>query len=264
MRCATCDQDNGCQHIQKATDVELLQKHLIEVSEAAAGITPRSVQVSPENVEYVPGNRDVRTPPKAGESRGPSVVFGARGPEGPQGKPGPEGKPGKDADVSDVVELARAAMEEVLALFAENVPSLILNCLQRAGAIDENGKAIFVAGKDGRDGVGRDGVDGKDGLGIPGPRGEAGKDGESIVGPKGDTIVGPRGEKGEKGEKGDTIVGPQGSAGKDGEFSQSEIANLEVRFRNIWKNDIQAALRVIRDSATSEPSLLRGVRKDFA
>jgi len=56
-------------------------------------------------------------------------------------------------------------------------------------------------------------------------------------------IVLPQGEKGERGSDGaaSTIAGP---AGKDGEgVTHNDIIHMEAKFRNIWKNDIQTALR---------------------
>lgn len=108
-RCATCNEssENGCEDIAKQTDPEAFQKQLIETSEKAAGIKPRSI-VGPEGSEYVPGNNRDKVPPAAAE-----------GPVGPTG-----------ADVVEIIEVV--------------VPALIRSELQRAGAIDANGKAILV------------------------------------------------------------------------------------------------------------------------
>jgi hypothetical protein len=198
MKCATCNKTNGCEHIQPATDMEKFQEGLIEKSERAAGV-PEPTQV------YVPGRRDYTVAPVAGESRGPSVVIGAKGDRGEQGAPGPVGPAGKDADIQEAIEAAERSMESRLAAFEQGVESLLTKTLQRVGVIDENGRAILLPGKDGRDGTnGRDSV-------VPGPQGLTGARGER-------GLQGERGERGEQGERGLTgATGTQGLRGDKGD-----------------------------------------------
>jgi hypothetical protein len=189
--CASCGTDLsiGCDHFQ-STDFAGQQEKVIEISEAAAGktkIVPKSspafVAGSSDKVDiYVPGKREFTAAPKAGESRGPSVVIGARGPAGPEGKIGPEGKPGKDADIQEAIDAAAQTMEQRIADFESGVQAFIRRELQLAGALDANGKAILIAGPPGRDGASIKGDRGSDGLSIKGDRGS---DGLSIKGDRG-------------------------------------------------------------------------------
>lgn len=192
--CASCGTDRsiGCEHFE-STDFAGQQEKIIEVSEAAAGVkvvAPRSTIVGPEKNKYIPAQRDYSARPVAGESqRGPSVVYGARGPEGAPGRdstvPGPAGRDGRDADVEEVVSLATRTMESRIAKFEGNVGNLLKIALQHAGVIDLNGRAILLPGPQGKPGLSIKGDPGKDGESIVGHAGRNGVDGQSIVGPAG-------------------------------------------------------------------------------
>jgi hypothetical protein len=192
MKCATCNETNGCEHIFRAADAETFQQqYLIEVSEAADGekkVAPRSAITGPDKAEpYVPGQRDYIAKPIAGEQRGPSVIMshGPAGPVGATGATGLPGKDGKDADTEEVVSLATRTMESCLAKFEANVRNMLTITLQRAGVIDLNGHAILLPGPQGKPGLSIKGDPGKDGESIVGPAGRNGIDGQSIVGPAG-------------------------------------------------------------------------------
>jgi Collagen triple helix repeat (20 copies) len=204
--CASCgvDRSIGCEHFE-STDFAGLQEKIIEVSEAAAGekkVAPRSaVPVPDEAKPYVPGQRSYQAAPVQGEQRGPSVIM-SHGPAGPAGATGLPGKDGKDADVAEVIDLATRTMESRLAKFEASVADLLTKTLQRAGVIDENGRAILLQGPAGRDG--------KDST-VPGPQGLAGARGER-------GLQGDRGERGEQGERGLTgATGAQGLRGEKGD-----------------------------------------------
>jgi hypothetical protein len=168
MKCATCNETTGCEHIQLATNTEKFQEVLAERSERAG--VPEPTQV------YVPGNREYRTP-VAGATRGPSVVIGARGDRGPEGKIGATGLPGRDgknADIKEVISLATLAMREELSDAQEKLRKSIVVELKVAGVVDQFGIAIPGA----RGAAGVDGLSGRNGLDstVAGPQGVAGKD----------------------------------------------------------------------------------------
>jgi Collagen triple helix repeat (20 copies) len=224
--CASCgvDRSIGCEHFE-STDFAGLQEKIIEVSEAAAGekkVAPRSAAPVPDEAKpYVPGQRDYQAASVQAEQRGPSVMMsrGPAGPAGPAGATGLPGKDGKDADLTEAIELATRTMESRLAKFEASVADLLTKTLQRAGVIDQNGRAILLPGKDGRDGAnGRDSVvPGPQGLtGARGERGEQGERGErGEQGERGPTgATGAQGPRGEKGNQGDP--GPQGERGEKG------------------------------------------------
>jgi hypothetical protein len=181
--------------------------------------------------------------------RGPVGGNGERGPQGPQGFPGQSitgapGRDGRDANIGECVAAAQTAMERELAAFRAALSGAIVQELKAAGVVDANGKAILVPGPAGKDSIV---------PGPPGERGETGAAGQSIKGDTGapgadSTVPGPAGKNGE------SIVGPAGAPGKDAAPAKDGIdgkevdthalmAQLEARFRNVWKNDIQAALR---------------------
>jgi hypothetical protein len=118
---------------------------------------------------------------------------GARGEQGIPGPVGQAGPPGKDADVREVVETAKRAIQEEF-----NRPSVrrvveeakqaiqeeygtaervlrevVLHELKSSGVIDEEGKAILIPGPVGAPST------------VAGAKGDPGIDGKSIVGPAG-------------------------------------------------------------------------------
>jgi hypothetical protein len=177
-----------------------------------------------------------------GSRRGPEGAPGKQGPKG-DSIVGPEGKPGKDANITEVVAMAKKEMQAELASARAALTEIVREELTRGGTLDSNGKAILLQGP-----AGRDGVDGKNGVSIRGEQGLPGKDGASIRGEQGlpgrDAVIAvgnvstgseasvsmrvvngvsyfdfvlPRGEKGERGEKGDSIIGPKGEHGEKGD-----------------------------------------------
>src|SRR6267154_5526587 len=86
-------------------------------------------------------------------------LDGVRGPAGENSViPGPSGPAGKDADITEAVQAAKAAMEQEFGtlhkfLNAEALAEIIDNRLIVAGVIDENKQAILVTGPTGATGV---------------------------------------------------------------------------------------------------------------
>ena len=104
-----------------------------------------------------------------------------RGPEGPRGiqgesVQGPQGIPGKDADITEVIEIAKRSMQAELQTAASMLSQIVIKELKRSGVIDESGNAVLTPGPAGKDG--------QDGKSIVGPAGKDGVDGKSIVGPQ--------------------------------------------------------------------------------
>jgi hypothetical protein len=211
-----------------------------------------------------------------GSRKGADGGRGETGAPGRDGKnsevPGPQGRPGKDADIGEVVVLAKAALASDVAAVHASVSVVVVQALKDAGVIDQDGKAILL--------VPRDGVDGRDSE-VAGPRGIPGA---SIIGPSGvngrdavvkignvvsgdvasvtirETSAGqvldfvlPRGSDGAD----SVVAGPEGKPGRDSDVSQQmddfrtaingEVAGitaqLEGRTRHIAKGDIAAAIR---------------------
>jgi hypothetical protein len=93
---------------------------------------------------------------KDGES-----IVGPAGRDGVDGQSitGPAGKDGKDADITEAVEAATAAVDAKLASFKADLRSLIIGILKDADVLDADGKKVPApAGA----------------PGVPGPRGPAG------------------------------------------------------------------------------------------
>jgi hypothetical protein len=165
-----------------------------------------------------------------------------RGPQGIQGEPsnipGPVGPPGRDADVAEVVALARRVMREELESAKDALREIVVGELKASGVIDSEGRAILIPGPEGKPGYtprkGIDYVDGRDGE--RGPEGKPGRDGYTPVkgidyfdgvNGKDSVVPGPRGERGIDGK--DSVVpgpvGPQGQPGHAG-ASLDEITRL--------------------------------------
>jgi hypothetical protein len=184
----------------------------------------KSVHVSRRGVQGGRGERgaDSTVPGPAGQS-----IKGDRGEIGPAGASivGPAGRDGADSQVPGPQGLAgRDAKIKIGA---------VVHGVAASATIEDtaDGQVLHLV--------------------LPrGERGETGAAGQSIKGEKGDSITGPRGERGLSGESivgpagaDSQVAGPEGKAGTDAFVTPADIAHLEVKFRNIWKNDIQAGLR---------------------
>lgn len=195
--------------------------------------------------------------------RGHPGGQGERGATGATGSPGSQGVPGRNARV--VIGTVVAGVEASASITEQADGVHVLNLVLPRGLQGERGADSTVAGPAGKDGEsikGERGESGKDAA--PAKDGVNGTNGRDAVVRIGNVVAGevagvsvretsdgqvldfvlPRGERGQTGVGASGKDGATGPAGKDSEgFTQSEIARMEARFRNIWKNDIQAALR---------------------
>lgn len=128
-----------------------------------------------------------------------------------RGEPGPTGAPGKDADASKIAEAALKILEFEVGAAKAALRWAVIEELKATGVIDAEGRA--VPGPSGAQGP----------KGDKGDRGEPGKDGidgQTIVGPAGRDGKGERGERGEQGPQGEpgvsNVPGPRGEAGPEG------------------------------------------------
>jgi hypothetical protein len=242
MKCATCNETNGCEHFAATKDYSRSQEEIIAASERADGATNKVSSLSPfvpgqspkgdEPVAYVPAQRDYSRAPAKGESRGPSIVIGARGDRGEpgigiQGIPGPAGRDGVSPSVDEVIDAAAQMMEQRIADFESGVQAFIRRELQLAGAVDSNGKAILVAG----------------------PVGASGPAGQSI---KGDSVKGDTGAPGK-----DAARAKDGRDGVDGRSGRDAV----VRVGNVSAGDRAAAsIRIMDGVSYLDFVLPRGYR----
>jgi hypothetical protein len=194
-------------------------------------------------------------------------VFGSRrGLEGPPGKPstvaGPQGEPGKNSSV--VIGQVTAGEQAAASITPQADGVHVLNLTLPRGLKGDTGAASTIPGPVGAAGQSirgekgergadaapaRDGVDGRPGrdaivrIGSVVQGDIAAASMRTINGVTYLDLVLPKGDTGAIGANGESVAGP---AGKDGtswdSTSQSELAYLEARFRNIWKSDIRVAI----------------------
>jgi hypothetical protein len=210
----------------------------------------KSVHVSRRGVEGAPGR------------------VGERGPSGPPGSTGSQGTPGRnglDANISDCVAAAQAAISQELAEFRASLGSAIVSELKAAGVVDAQGAAILIPGHDGKDGKDSvvPGERGIPGASIVGPNGHNGRDAQVAIGhiSVGDLaaasvravngvsyidLVLPRAEKGDSGPAGavgaagqngidgkNGTPGPRGGAGDISAAVANAVAAVESRFAEL-------------------------------
>jgi hypothetical protein len=195
-------------------------------------------------------------------------IFGSRrGAEGAPGKastiPGPQGEPGKNSVV--VIGQVTAGEQAAASIVPQENGVHTLNLILPRGLKGDTGPASQIPGPEGKSIIGARGERGSDAApAAPGKDGRDGRDGRdanvrigSVV--QGDiaaasmrTINGvtyldlvlPKGDTGATGANGQSVVGPKGEDGKSWETtSEKELAFIESRLRNIWKNDVRSAVR---------------------
>ena len=149
-----------------------------ELTAALVAINGRNEQFQKEHKEEL-----------RGEKGDPGI--GLPGKDGRDGKDGKDGRDGKDAPVPEIVVGNVYVSDKPSARFRRGENGVyVLDLTFKAGEPGRDGRDSDVPGPEGR--PGRD-------SNIPGPEGRPGRDGKdsTVAGPAGESIVGPKGDKGD-------------------------------------------------------------------
>ncbi len=200
---------------------------------------------------------------------------GAEGGRGETGSVGPAGAQGAPGDINETIKAAAAVMQAEFGTALAALSQVVVQELKHSGVIDENGNAVLIPGPKGDSITGSRGEKGDSITGAPGRNGADGVDGKtpdisevvSVAKSEVNQFVEAKLSEFQNGLRNlilqilqernvldaqlNAVPGPAGPDGKPGNpgtpgegVTQSDIAHMGAKFRNQWKNDIQAELRV--------------------